>query len=155
MPCRSDFAAKLHPNQLVLLLVCHDVQHVKIGITHLKQSCELSQCSWTLAYAASSSAACMCAHLLLPRPEAPNAKLGQAFKPISCMCAQVPLGHTIIRRQLLRAKGWTVMSVPSHEWCRISHSWKLRKEYIRQLIRLHACQRTSTQEPDLVSMERS
>lgn len=28
-----------------------------------------------------------------------------------------PLGQTMIRRRLLRAVGWTVISVPYHTWC--------------------------------------
>lgn len=43
--------------------------------------------------------------------------------------ARTPLGHTMIRRRLLRAAGWTVMSIPWHEWFELK-SWEERLEYL-------------------------
>ena len=62
--------------------------------------------------------------------------------------AQVPLGHTIARRQLLRAKGWTMMSVAGYEWRRICHSLKLRREYVQHLVMLHAYELGYGDRPD-------
>lgn len=58
--------------------------------------------------------------------------------PEKLLLSQIPLGRTIMKRQLLKAAGWTVMSIPGHEWCRVSHSWKLRKQYMQCLLRMHA-----------------
>lgn len=43
--------------------------------------------------------------------------------------ARTPLGHTMIRRRLLRAAGWTVMSIPWYEWFELK-SWEERIDYL-------------------------
>jgi len=43
--------------------------------------------------------------------------------------ARTPLGHTMIRRRLLRAAGWTVVSIPWYEWFAM-RSWEDRLQYL-------------------------
>lgn len=47
--------------------------------------------------------------------------------------ARTPLGHTMIRRRLLRAAGWTVVSIPWYEWFQIQ-TWDGRLAYLANLL---------------------
>jgi hypothetical protein len=47
--------------------------------------------------------------------------------------ARTPLGHTMIRRRLLRAAGWTVLSIPWYEWFSM-HSWEERLDYLTDML---------------------
>lgn len=43
--------------------------------------------------------------------------------------ARTPLGHTMIRRRLLRAAGWTVVPIPWYEWFEMK-TWDERLQYL-------------------------
>ena len=43
--------------------------------------------------------------------------------------ARTPLGHTMIRRRLLRAAGWTVVPIPWYEWFEMK-TWDDRLQYL-------------------------
>lgn len=43
--------------------------------------------------------------------------------------ARTPLGHTMIRRRLLRAAGWTVVPIPWYEWFEMQ-TWDERLQYL-------------------------
>ena len=47
--------------------------------------------------------------------------------------ARTPLGHTMIRRRLLRAAGWTVISIPWYEWFSM-HTWDERLSYLTLML---------------------
>jgi hypothetical protein len=47
--------------------------------------------------------------------------------------ARTPLGHTMIRRRLLRAAGWTVLSIPWYEWFSM-HIWDDRLKYLTEVL---------------------
>lgn len=47
--------------------------------------------------------------------------------------ARTPLGHTMIRRRLLRAAGWTVVSIPWYEWFQLQ-TWDDRLAYLANLL---------------------
>jgi hypothetical protein len=47
--------------------------------------------------------------------------------------ARTPLGHTMIRRRLLRAAGWTVLSIPWYEWFAMS-TWEERLQYLTEML---------------------
>lgn len=47
--------------------------------------------------------------------------------------ARTPLGHTMIRRRLLRAAGWNVISIPWHEWFAME-TWEERLTYLANLL---------------------
>lgn len=43
--------------------------------------------------------------------------------------ARTPLGHTMIRRRLLRAAGWTTVSIPWYDWFTLT-TWDERLKYL-------------------------
>lgn len=47
--------------------------------------------------------------------------------------ARTPLGHTMIRRRLLRAAGWTVLSIPWYEWFAMN-TWDERLQYLTEIL---------------------
>lgn len=47
--------------------------------------------------------------------------------------ARTPLGHTMIRRRLLRAAGWTVVSIPWYEWFG-KETWEERLSYLAMVL---------------------
>jgi len=47
--------------------------------------------------------------------------------------ARTPLGHTMIRRRLLRAAGWTVVPIPWHEWFEM-RTWDERLQYLAKAL---------------------
>ena len=47
--------------------------------------------------------------------------------------ARTPLGHTMIRRRLLRAAGWTVLSIPWYEWFAMN-TWEERLQYLTTVL---------------------
>lgn len=47
--------------------------------------------------------------------------------------ARTPLGHTMIRRRLLRAAGWTVVSIPWYEWFAMQ-TWEDRLQYLAEIL---------------------
>lgn len=47
--------------------------------------------------------------------------------------ARTPLGHTMIRRRMLRAGGWTVLSIPWYEWYALE-SWEGRLPYLADVL---------------------
>lgn len=47
--------------------------------------------------------------------------------------ARTPLGHTMIRRRLLRAAGWAVVPIPWHEWFEM-RTWDERLQYLAKAL---------------------
>lgn len=47
--------------------------------------------------------------------------------------ARTPLGHTMIRRRLLRAAGWTVVPIPWYEWFAMK-TWDERLQYLARVL---------------------
>ena len=44
----------------------------------------------------------------------------------------LPLGMLRLRRRLLRARGWRVVSVPFYEWAKVAHDVVDQEEYLRR-----------------------
>ncbi len=55
-------------------------------------------------------------------------------KQLTCYC---PAGATLCRRELLAARGWTMLSVPYFDWVKGQGNTTAQKQYLRDLLVPH------------------